>query len=205
MTARFSRANGLRPAPVSTLPGSSRYKAPATLPNQSGAQLMEPTIPWYQSAIIRQQIAQVVVALTALFGVNLGGLDVDATLVSVFAGIAAVIAVWTTVTRIFKPAPNLSATAVRKEVAMVKAGDIPPSPTGPGTQRGFFRAALLACVALASAGVALVSMSGCAGTKAAYGAADSLPDTAYVVAEHYAAVVKEAADIAQSPSTPPEV
>lgn len=119
---------------------------------------MEPTIPWYQSAIVRQQIAQAVIALTALFGVNLGGLDVDATLVSIFSGIAALIAVYTIITRILKPAPNLSATAVRKEVELVKDKVIPPSPTGPA--RGFFRpafAAVLAGIAI----FALVLLSGC--------------------------------------------
>jgi hypothetical protein len=39
---------------------------------------------------------------------------------------------------------------------------------------------------------------GCAGTRAAYQAADTLEDTAYVVAEHYAALVKEAADLRES-------
>ncbi len=90
---------------------------------------MDSTIPWYQSAIVRQQIAQLITALVAILGVNLGGLDVDAALVSIFAGIAAIIAVWTTLTRIFKPAPNLSATAVRKEIELVSKGEIPPSPT----------------------------------------------------------------------------
>lgn len=42
----------------------------------------------------------------------------------------------------------------------------------------------------------LALLSGCAGTKAAYRAADTLDEQAYVIAEHYAAVVKEAANIA---------
>lgn len=121
------------------------------------------TIPWYQSAIIRQQIAQIVVALTALLGVNLGGLDVDATLVSIFAGIAAVVAVWTMVTRILKPAPNLSVTAIKKEVELVADRKIPPSPTGPGSQRGFFRTSVAVMIlALGSlATVAVVGLPGC--------------------------------------------
>lgn len=119
---------------------------------------MDPTIPWYQSAIVRQQIVQIVVALTALLGVNLGDFDVDKTLMSIFAGIAGVVGVWTLITRIFKPAPNLSATAVRKEVELVQRKEIPPSPTGPA--RGFFRpafAALLAGIAF----VALGLLAGC--------------------------------------------
>lgn len=162
------------------------------------------TVPWYQSAIIRQQIAQVVLAATALFGVNLGGLDVDATLVSIFAGIAGVIAVWTTITRIVKPAPNLSARAANKEVELVAAGKIPPSPTGPASERGWSRVdSMMALLAVGSLAAALVA--GCVGTTAAYKTSASVADTAYVVAEHYAAVVKEAADLAQNPTTSADV
>lgn len=51
---------------------------------------------------------------------------------------------------------------------------------------------LLAVVALA---VGVFGATGCAGTKAAYNAADTLEDRAYVVTEHYSAVVKQAADL----------
>lgn len=165
------------------------------------------TVPWYKSAIVRQQITQAIVALTALFGINLGGLDVDATLASIFAGIAAVIAVYTIVTRIFKPAPNLSQTAARKEVELVQEGKIPASPTGPATQRGFFRpfAALFIAGTASFALLAASSLSGCVGTKAAYRASASVADTAYVVAEQYSAIVREAATIASSPATSQEV
>lgn len=165
------------------------------------------TVPWYQSAIVRQQIAQLILAGTALFGVNLGGLDVDATLVSIFGGIGAAIAVWTLITRIFKPAPNLSATAAKKEVELVARGTIPPSPTGPSRQAGFLRvgaSVLLFGVGLVAA-LAAGGLSGCAGTQAAYKASNNVGDTALVVAEHYSAVLKEAADLAQSPATPAEV
>lgn len=166
---------------------------------------MNPNLPWYQSAIVRQQIVQIVVALTALFGVNLGELDVDATLVSIFSGVAAVVAVWTMLTRIFKPAPNLSATAAAKEVELVAAKKIPPSPTGP--QRGFFRpaASVLALVLALGAVATVTTLHGCANTAAAYKAADNLADTALVVSEHYAAVLHEAANLAQLPTTPAEV
>lgn len=170
---------------------------------------MEPTIPWYQSAIVRQQIAQLVLALTAIFGVNLGGLDVDATLVAIFGGIGGVIAVWTIITRIFKPAPNLSQTAVDKEIELVNARKIPPSPTGP--QRGFVTLRGLCAVLIVAANIALLPfvMTGCTGTRAAYGeartGATAVLDTAYVVTEHYAAIVREAADLAQRPGIPADV
>lgn len=159
------------------------------------------TIPWYKSAILRQQVVQLLVAGTALVGVNTETIDLDATVASIFAGIAAVVAIWTFVTRLFKPAPNMTTTAANTEARLIAEGKIPPK------QGGFLRvgAGLLAFLAAAVATVALAFMSGCVGTKAAYKAADSLPDTAYVVAEHYAAVLKEAADLAQSPTTSPEV
>jgi hypothetical protein len=163
--------------------------------------------PWYQSAIMRQQIVQTIVALGALVGFNFGDLDVDATVASIFAGVAAVIAVWTMITRYRKPAPNLSETAARKEVELVRDGKIPPSPTGPNTQRGFFRLGhALSLAALAGAALIVAGLlSGCAGTRDAYRSADSLADTAYVANEHFAALVKQAADLAQTPTTSPEV
>ena len=44
----------------------------------------------------------------------------------------------------------------------------------------------------------LLVLAACAGTKSAYQAADTLEEQAYVVTEHYAAVLKEAADLAPS-------
>jgi hypothetical protein len=51
----------------------------------------------------------------------------------------------------------------------------------------------LAFVAVALGGLAM--LAGCAGTRAAYKAADSLEDRAYVATEHYSAIVKQAADL----------
>ena len=47
----------------------------------------------------------------------------------------------------------------------------------------------------AALAVGMFAASGCAGTKAAYNAADTLEERAYVVTEHYAAVVHQAADL----------
>lgn len=164
------------------------------------------TIPWYQSAIVRQQIVAAIVALGGLAGINFGDLDVDKVVTNLFLGFAALVAIYTTITRIFKPAPNLTATAARKEVELVQDGKIPPSPTGPASQRGrvsvpMLMAALLGAVAT----LAVVGVPGCVGTGAAYKAAKGdVAATAYVVTEHYAALVREAANLAQSPSTPLE-
>lgn len=56
------------------------------------------------------------------------------------------------------------------------------------------RTCVLAAAALAMLGTAAMS-SGCSSTKAAYEAADTLDERAYVATEHYAAVVKQAADL----------
>jgi hypothetical protein len=76
------------------------------------------TLPWWQSAIVRQQIVQIVVAAAALLGFNLGDFDVDATVVSIFAGITGVIGVWTLITRLVKPTPPITETAAVKTEAM---------------------------------------------------------------------------------------
>jgi hypothetical protein len=160
------------------------------------------TLPWYKSAIVRQQIVQLVAALVALVGINTGGIDLDATVASIFGGIAAVIAVWTLLTRIFKPAPNLSQTAAAKEVELVVRGDIPAQNP---TQRGFARPGVMLLLAALATVATIAISSGCAGTTSAYKAAQSLPDTAYVVTEHYAAVLNEATGIASQPDVPAEV
>lgn len=119
------------------------------------------TLPWWKSAILRQQIVQLLVATTALVGINTDTIDLDATVASIFAGIAGVIALWTFITRLLKPSPPITATAVREEIRQVAAGTIPASPTGP--QRGFFRpgAAVLALVLATLAAFAVTALSGC--------------------------------------------
>lgn len=154
------------------------------------------TIPWYKSAIIRQQIVQLLIAGSAFFGITNDQIDWDQTVGAIFAGVGALVAIWTIITRFTKPAPNLTAQAAAKERELVAKGTIPKQ----GGFASFDMLVGLMCVVAVAAIVA-----GCAGTKQAYRAADSLPDRAFVIAEHYAALVKEAADIAENPATPLEV
>lgn len=73
----------------------------------------------------------------------------------------------------------------------------------PGKHDGRALPVVLAFIALVSSALLIV---GCAGTRAAYDVAKGDPsDLAYVVTEHYSAVLKEAADIAQQPATPESV
>lgn len=71
---------------------------------------MEPTIPWYQSAIIRQQLVALIVSVLGLLGIATE-IDWSATVGAVFAAVAAIVPVWTIVTRLLKPAPPITATA----------------------------------------------------------------------------------------------
>jgi hypothetical protein len=160
------------------------------------------TLPWYKSAIIRQQIVQLLIAGTAFFGITSTDIDWDATVGAIFAGVAGITAVWTIITRIFKPAPNMSSTAAVKEQDLVRKGEIP----NPNSVRGFVLAQFLnALLFAASCGVIAFTLHGCTGTRAAYSEADSLPDRAYVALEQYFAVLREWKGIVTSPTTPEDV
>jgi hypothetical protein len=52
--------------------------------------------------------------------------------------------------------------------------------------------------ALVLVGFVFAGLSGCAGTRAAYEAADGLPETALVVSEHYYALLREVNDLADA-------
>lgn len=162
---------------------------------------MEPAIPWYRSAIIRQQIVAFILAAFALVKYKTN-IDVDATVGAILAGFAAIIPVYTIATRLFKPTPALTQTAADKHADMVAENKVPPVVAS--KQAGFFRLSIAVFCSLFAVGV-LSLLPGCAGTAAAYKAASSLPDTAYVVEEHYSAVLKEAADLAASPTIDPAV
>ncbi len=68
-------------------------------------------------------------------------------------------------------------------------------------QGGFARPSLLLAISAVCL-IAALSVQGCAGTKAAYAAAKSPDETAYVVAEHYAVLVEQAATVAEQPGVP---
>lgn len=166
------------------------------------------TLPWYKSAIVRQQIAAFLIAALGLFKITTD-IDIDATLTTVFACVAALIPVWTIITRIFKPAPNLTQKAVQKEIELVAKGDAPASPTGAASkQGGFFQLGsgvgivLLAIMPLVCAHF----IAGCVSTQAAYKAAplhgEAIVDTAYVLAEHYDAILIEANSLKDSGGVP---
>lgn len=132
--------------------------------------------------------------------------DGVATLVTLFG------VLWAGWARATRPSPPLTEKAVEATKVAVQKGDLTSVPaTPPKNQGGFLRlgfASVLASVAVALAlgGV----LAGCTGTKAAYSAAQTrpetaLPDTAYVVAEQYRAILHEAVELKASGRLPAEV
>jgi hypothetical protein len=164
---------------------------------------MNETLPWYKSAIIRQQIVQLIVAVMALVGVTTD-IDWNATVEAIFAGIAAVVAVWTVITRLFKPAPNLTATAVAKERELIEKGKIPD--TSPN-QGGFARIGLLLILAILTAGILAACKS--PPTNVVQVACDPAAlvaeRCAKGIAETWEVYQKRAEEIVTDPSTPANV
>jgi len=157
---------------------------------------MDPTLPWYKSAIIRQQIVQLIIAGLALVGVTTD-VDWSTTVEALFGGVAAGVAVWTVVTRLFKPAPNLTQTAKEEEKRLVALGKIP--------KQGGVANPLMLALLLAFTVPVVAYVSGCTGTRAAYKEAQSPDEYAFVLAEHYASLVREAADLKARPTTRAEL
>lgn len=74
----------------------------------------------------------------------------------------------------------------------------------PPKQTGFARPSFLAVLFALTVPV-VAALSGCTGTRAAYKEAQSPDEYAYVLAEHYASLVREAADLKARPTTPADV
>lgn len=141
-------------------------------------------------------------SVAALFGANATAFGAKAG--PIIDGVSALLtagglmyAAWTRTT---KPNPPLTDTAVIATSARLEAEGKPPAATPP-KQGGFARPGVLIALSLACL-VGAFAMQGCQGTKAAYAAADSPDETAFVVSEHYAAIVKEAAVLAARPGVP---
>ncbi len=145
-----------------------------------------------ESGVIRGLLVAVVgllVPIAGLFGVDTTALGAKAGpivdgLSTLFIAAGLVYAGWARAT---KPNPPITDTAVAKTSERLEKEQ----------QGGFVRVALLSMLAVVALAAA-VALPGCQGTKAAYQAAESPDEVAFVVAEHYASAVKEAADIAPS-------
>ncbi len=121
----------------------------------------------------------------ALFGAKAGPI-VDG-IVALLAAGGLFYAAWARAT---KPNPPITETAVAKTAERLKA-----------EQGGFARPGVLLALSLACLAAAF-GISACQGTKAAYKAAGSPSETAFVVTEHYASIVQQAAALSREPGLP---
>ena len=155
-------------------------------------------VPVLDSQVIRGLIVAgvgVVGVICSFFGVDeaLFSSEKVSKLADGVATLATLIGVlWASWARVTKPTPPLTKAAEDATKVAIAQQD---------KQGGFLRLGLakLLC-ALALAVVLGGALAGCTGTKAAFQAAQTrpetvLPDTAYVLAEQYRALVKEAADL----------
>lgn len=144
-------------------------------------------IPWYKSNTLRAlgvaALMQVlaVAGLADQFDADTVGKYVDGGL-DLIAFLATVYAAWA---RARQPTPPVTDIAVARTVERANK------------QGG--RATLGILLLLSSL---VLVLGGCAGLRSAWQAADTADEQAYVLAEQYASLVKEAADLAQKPTTP---
>jgi len=98
-------------------------------------------------------------------------------------------AAWAMWARLYLPTPPLTDAAAAKTEDRIRQG-------------GFARPLMLAALLAVAAPVAIM-LPGCAGTQTAYRAAETPDEYAFVLAEHYAALVRQAADLRERSTTPP--
>lgn len=157
-----------------------------------------PAIPWYRSPVLIGAVVSVISQLIVLgepLGLRLNWTSEEITtgVSAVFQVIALAAAGFAAWKRYRSPAQPVTLTAAKAEERN----------ESPDDQAGFARVSLLLTLCVVTIGGLVVS--GCSGTRAAYRAADTPEAHAFVLTEHYAALVKQAADLAERPSTPAEV
>jgi hypothetical protein len=90
---------------------------------------MDANLPWYKSAIIRQQVTMMLVSIVGLTGVSLG-VDVAQIVEVGFAIIPIVITARTIWTRLFKASPPITEKAATAERALILDQKSPPAGQG---------------------------------------------------------------------------
>lgn len=153
-------------------------------------------IPWYASGIIRQQIVMIILGVLGLAGFKTD-IDIDNLVGTVLGAIAVLVPIWTIITRSTKANPPITDGAASKEVEMQSQLSLNR------LQRG--RSCVPLLVVIAILGSLCVGLVGCAGTTTAYKVAEGVDQQAYVVLEHYSALLKEANALKSKPGVPPEV
>ncbi len=150
------------------------------------------TIPWYRSTVFTAALTAFIVQLGTMFDGSFLTDLLDGKPGALGRAIAAVITAAVAAVRASASVQPLSLTQSKADAANAS---IPPG------EAGFARPLVLALLlALALPVVAIAP--GCAGTQAAYREASSLDEYAYVLTEHYASLLKQAADLRDKPDTP---
>lgn len=119
-------------------------------------------IPWYESAIVRQQIVMILVGLVGMFKITTD-VDIDATVGAILAGVAALVPVWTLATRLLKANPPITDTAVANEVRVQNELAVSKEePPHVGGEAGFIRVSMLGLLLAFGAVTAVAVAPGCA-------------------------------------------
>lgn len=160
------------------------------------------TIPWYESRVLQQQIVQLLVAALTLFGVASDEINLEDTAGLIFGGITGAVALWTFMTRLFHPHPPITQSQVDATEARV-AKEAIARKQGGYARNGLVATLLVVGLALLATGTVL-AVHGCtgSGTREAYKQADNVGEQAYVLAEHYATLIEQAAILKAKPTTP---
>lgn len=147
---------------------------------------MNEAIPWYKSQVLVSALVTVISSVLAIAGKR--DLISDEIITSFVQGVFELVAVgsglWTLIARLLSPVQKVTLT---KESA--------------DRQSGVIRGLMLACMLTFTVPIVL-TLSACSGVQAAYQAANEPDEYAFVLAEHYASLVKQAADLKERPTTP---
>jgi len=147
-----------------------------------------------------QVIRAAMVALASLIGLILSYFGVDEAVVNEQAGriidailllIASGSTLWAAWARAYLPTPPITDSAAYKMEARMQIEE--------REEGGYAHPLFLGVLAIVATSLVL---AGCVGTRQAYRGASTPDEYAYVLAEHYAALVKEAANLKERPSTP---
>lgn len=156
------------------------------------------TIPWYKSAIIRQQIVALIAAVIGLLNIQTD-IDIDATITAIFGGIAAIIPIYTIITRMIKPNPPITETAAQKEEEFQKK--LRQQNAGSNPQSGFARVSLMGLIAAAAMLVAVVGLTGCKSLNPVR-AAETSEQRAYALYGSFIVYEEAATKLIQDPEVP---
>jgi hypothetical protein len=159
-------------------------------------------------------IIPIIVLLASFFGVDeaLFSSQLSALGEKLVTLVALLGAAYAYYSRVFKPNPPLTETALQKTEQMIAEGKLtvlhspPPTPNGPSSrQAGFASSSMFVVLAILGSLTMMIVTTACVSTVTAYKEASSVGETAYVVAEHYYAVAKEATDLKNTGRLPDDV